>query len=284
MSEENLGISDADRQTIINNVNVVIHSAATLDFHESLRPTVNTNLLGTRRVMELCSEIHNLDGVVHVSSAYVNSYLVECEEILYPAPEDAEKVIELARTLNDEELNAKQASLLGEHPNTYTFTKHLAEHEVDKCAARFPCGIVRPSMSKCGFAALPFFSLTICSIHSHWCMEGTDSRMDNFEKWSTRFLDGRIEGCDSSIANRRWAHLRLHSGRCGCQPDLSHRLVRQQEAFKHIEHFPLHIEHIESIQMGRRPGQNQRLFAQISSQIGRLVSNLAPLTVHRTPI
>lgn len=148
VSEENLGISDADRQIIIQNVNVVIHSAATLDFHESLRPTVNTNLLGTRRVMVLCSEIRNLAGMVHVSSAYVNSYLVECEEILYPAPENAEKIIKLASELSEEELNAKQASILGEHPNTYTFTKHLAEHEVDKFAARFPCGIVRPSMSK----------------------------------------------------------------------------------------------------------------------------------------
>lgn len=148
VSDEKLGISDADHETIINNVNVVIHSAATLDFHESLRPTVNTNLLGTRRVMTLCSEIRNLDAMVHVSSAYVNSYLVECEEILYPAPENAEKVIKLASELSEEELNAKQASILGEHPNTYTFTKHLAEHEVDKYAARFPCGIVRPSMSE----------------------------------------------------------------------------------------------------------------------------------------
>ena len=38
--------------------------------------------------------------------------------------------------------------LLKEHPNTYTFTKHLAEHEVNKCVSLFPCGIVRPSMSK----------------------------------------------------------------------------------------------------------------------------------------
>lgn len=148
VSEENLGLSPADRQTLINNVNVVIHSAATLDFHESLRPTVNTNLLGTRRVMQLSSEIPNLAAMVHVSSAYVNSFLVECEEILYPAPENAEKVIEMVSTLSDEALIEIQPSLLGEHPNTYTFTKHLAEHEVDKCAARFPCAIVRPSMSK----------------------------------------------------------------------------------------------------------------------------------------
>lgn len=147
VGEENLGISAADRQTLIDNVNVVIHSAATLDFHESLRPTVNINLLGTRRVMELSSQIRNLKSMVHVSSAYVNSYLVECEEILYPPPENAEKVIDLTSTLSDEALVELQPKLLKEHPNTYTFTKHLAEHEVNKCADKFPCGIVRPSMS-----------------------------------------------------------------------------------------------------------------------------------------
>lgn len=148
VSEENLGISAENRSILIQNVNIVLHSAATLDFHESLKPTVQTNLLGTRRIMELCSQISGLDAMVHVSSAYVNSFELECDEILYPAPGDAEKVIELATTLNEAALSDVQSTLLKDHPNTYTFTKHFAEHEVNKCASKFPCGIVRPSMSK----------------------------------------------------------------------------------------------------------------------------------------
>lgn len=35
--------------------------------------------------------------------------------------------------------------LLKDHPSTYTFTKHLAEHEINKYAAKIPCAIVRPS-------------------------------------------------------------------------------------------------------------------------------------------
>lgn len=148
VSEENLGISPANRALLIQNVNIVLHSAATLDFHESLKPTVQTNLLGTRRIMELCSQVAHLDAMVHVSSAYVNSFKLECDEILYPAPGDVEKVINLALTLHEDALNEAQPTLLGTHPNTYTFTKHFAEHEVNKCASKFPCGIVRPSMSK----------------------------------------------------------------------------------------------------------------------------------------
>lgn len=85
---------------------------------------------------------------MHVSSAYVNSYLLEVSEKLYPSPDDAERVIELATTLKDDALKELEPTILKEHPNTYTFTKHLAEHEVNKCAGVIPCGIVRPSMSK----------------------------------------------------------------------------------------------------------------------------------------
>lgn len=146
VGEEDLGLSSVDRQLLINNVNVVIHSAATLDFQASLKPTVFINLLGTRRVMQLCQEIKNLTSMVHISSAYVNAFLLETEEKLYPAPDDAEKIIQLANSEDEKELDLLTPALIGEHPNTYTFTKHLAEHEVNKCASKFPCGIVRPSM------------------------------------------------------------------------------------------------------------------------------------------
>lgn len=104
VAEKHLGISEEDRQAIINNVHVVIHSAASLDFNQPLRTTVTINLLGTRYVMQLCEQIRNIQAVVHISSAYVNSYLLETEEILYPAPMDAEKLIELVENSTDDEL------------------------------------------------------------------------------------------------------------------------------------------------------------------------------------
>ncbi|XP_026734490.1 putative fatty acyl-CoA reductase CG8306 [Trichoplusia ni] len=146
VGEDGLGLSPQDRQTLVENVEVVIHSAATLDFQESLRPTVKINLLGTRRVMELCKEAKKLKVMIHVSSGYVNSFLTEAHEKVYEAPEDAEKVISLVDTLSDDALLEIEKKLLKSHPNTYTFTKHLAEHEVVKCSDHFPCTIVRPTM------------------------------------------------------------------------------------------------------------------------------------------
>lgn len=43
--------------------------------------------------------------MVHVSSAYVNSFLNETDEKLYGAHESAEKVIDLVNTLEDEALD-----------------------------------------------------------------------------------------------------------------------------------------------------------------------------------
>lgn len=57
---DNLGLSQQDQQTVISNVNYVFHCAATLDFEASLKTTVQINLLGTRRVVELCKKIQHL--------------------------------------------------------------------------------------------------------------------------------------------------------------------------------------------------------------------------------
>lgn len=58
---DGLGINASDRQKLIDNVNVVFHSAATLDFFDGLRETTNINLLGTRRVMELCKQLQHCE-------------------------------------------------------------------------------------------------------------------------------------------------------------------------------------------------------------------------------
>lgn len=152
VGEDNLGLSPVDRRLLTENVNVVFHSAATLDFEATLRPSVNINLLGTRRVVQLCKEISHLEALVHVSSAYVNSNRKGgAEEVLYPAPEDAGKVIDLTASLSDEALDDLTPKLLNDHINTYTFTKALAEHEVANAISQVPSAIVRPSMITCAW-------------------------------------------------------------------------------------------------------------------------------------
>lgn len=81
VSQDNLGLSDVDRKLLKEKVNIIIHSAATLDFGETLKTTVDVNLLGTRRVVELARECSHLEAFVHISSCYVNSWRSEAEEV-----------------------------------------------------------------------------------------------------------------------------------------------------------------------------------------------------------
>lgn len=145
---DGLGLSNEDRLLITSNINVIIHSAATLDFGDTLKTTVNVNLLGTRRVTELAKECANLKVLIHISSAYVTSYKLAAEEILYEKPCDPDELIKKIQTLTDVQIEEETPGILKNHPNTYTITKHLAEHEIKNVEELFPCTIVRPSMSK----------------------------------------------------------------------------------------------------------------------------------------
>lgn len=60
ISEEKLGISDEDYKMLCENVNIVVHCAATLDFETDLKTAVIINLMGTKRIVELCKQIKNL--------------------------------------------------------------------------------------------------------------------------------------------------------------------------------------------------------------------------------
>lgn len=161
VGEPNLAMSPSDRQLLCDEVNIVFHSAASLDFEETLRTTTKINLLGTRQIAELCAKINKLDCLVHVSSAYVNSYLLHAEEKIYPLMADPEAIIKFVEdTPDDAELIEKTPDLLGTHPNTYTFTKHMAEHEVKKFETTYPVAIVRPSMI-CGAWKEPIPGWTI---------------------------------------------------------------------------------------------------------------------------
>lgn len=56
-----LGISDSDQALLCRNVSVVFHSAATVKFDEKLELSVQINMLGTKRLVELCHRMMNLE-------------------------------------------------------------------------------------------------------------------------------------------------------------------------------------------------------------------------------
>lgn len=81
VGQENLGLSPSDRKLLTDNVNIIFHLAATLDFGDTLKTTVDINLLGTRRIIELAKQCFKLNALVHISSAYVNSWRSQADEV-----------------------------------------------------------------------------------------------------------------------------------------------------------------------------------------------------------
>lgn len=150
MDSPNLGFTDETMTELREKVNVIFHSAATIKFNSHLRIAIRTNLTGTLRTIEFAKSLKNLAAFVHLSTAFCNSNRRGLMlENVYPSPQDPYEMIALAE--NDEawvncNTRADWAHLITEHPNTYTFTKQLAENLVIKEMSGFPAAIVRPSV------------------------------------------------------------------------------------------------------------------------------------------
>jgi len=75
VTEPELGISANDQDMLIRSVSVVFHSAATVKFDEALKLSVTINMLGTKRLVQLCHRMRN----VEVREDIFSSSLVESQ-------------------------------------------------------------------------------------------------------------------------------------------------------------------------------------------------------------
>lgn len=154
LSTENLGMKDDELQRLRDTVNIVFHSAATIKFHTYLKTAITVNVIGTYRTIEFAKSLKKLDSFVYLSTAFCNADRdTLIEEKVYMSAQDPYAMMKL---VNDElfwqrnsETEIKE--LVGGHPNTYTFTKQLAENLLLKEMAGYPVGIVRPSVGEFRF-------------------------------------------------------------------------------------------------------------------------------------
>lgn len=72
---ERLGISEDDRITLIEELDIIISAAASVSFNEPLKDALKINYFGASRMLELASECKHLQVLSHVSTAYVGSNL-----------------------------------------------------------------------------------------------------------------------------------------------------------------------------------------------------------------
>lgn len=146
ITQPELAISNSDIALLSRSVNIVFHSAATVKFDEKLKLSVTINMLGTQRLVELCKRMDHLEALVHVSTAYCNCDRAVVREIIYPPPMPPDQVSSLVEALDEAIVDTITPQLVGSRPNTYTFTKALAESWMEANHGDIPVAIVRPSI------------------------------------------------------------------------------------------------------------------------------------------
>jgi thioester reductase-like protein len=150
LSQHNIGMSSEDMATIIKNVNVVIHLAASIDFKERLDKAVESNVLGTLRLFNLAKKFANLQAFVHCSTAYVNCNRSDglIEESLPPLSFDPEEMVRVIMAKHKSQIESFSDKLLAkfQYPNTYTFTKAISEHILSLRRGNMPLYFVRPTI------------------------------------------------------------------------------------------------------------------------------------------
>ena len=69
---DKLGLSDSDRAMIVDSCNIILNSAASVNFDDPLKEALQINYFGSMRMLELAKECKNLEVFTHVSTCYVN--------------------------------------------------------------------------------------------------------------------------------------------------------------------------------------------------------------------
>ncbi|XP_049840511.1 putative fatty acyl-CoA reductase CG5065 [Schistocerca gregaria] len=141
-----LALSAADAAVLEAEVSVVFHCAASVSFRQPLAAALLLNVRGTREVALLATRMRRLQAFVHVSTAYSNCDHKAPQEIVYPARGNYMKLIELAENMDPKNLEKLTPELLGNLPNTYVYTKSLAENVINDFRDLLPVAILRPSI------------------------------------------------------------------------------------------------------------------------------------------
>lgn len=84
----------------------------------------------------------------HVSTAYVNCDRKggEIQEAIYEDPQDVEKTVSKIMAMSLQYVKDNEKKLIGNFPNTYTYTKNLAEKFIKKNQGHVKCVVSRPSI------------------------------------------------------------------------------------------------------------------------------------------
>ncbi|KAL1501611.1 hypothetical protein ABEB36_006908 [Hypothenemus hampei] len=144
--KEELDLSIQDRKLLSDEVNIIFHVAATVRFDEKINIATAINVRSVKDLLKWACKMPNLKSFIHVSTIYSNCLQSTIEEKTYPPAIETDKLIKLIENCPEEILEHITPKLLGNYPNTYAFTKQVAESIVVQESENLPVGIFRPAI------------------------------------------------------------------------------------------------------------------------------------------
>uniref|UniRef100_A0A8C0XVV2 Fatty acyl-CoA reductase n=1 Tax=Cyprinus carpio carpio TaxID=630221 RepID=A0A8C0XVV2_CYPCA len=146
LTQPGLAISPEDVQTLTSCINIVFHCAATIRFDEPLKHALQLNVIATQQLLSLAQQMQHLQAFIHISTAYANCNRRHIDEVIYPPPVEPKKLIDSLEWMDDSIICDITPRLIGDRPNTYTYTKALAECVVQQESGKLNIAIIRPSI------------------------------------------------------------------------------------------------------------------------------------------
>lgn len=148
ITQSNYNLTLHDINVLNQNVNVIFHCAASVKFNDSVQDAVLLNTCATQQLLEMAKQMKGLKSFLYVSTAFSNVNHKYIKEIVYTPVMDYKLVIEACLKNDTLELELIRREIQKHFPNTYVFTKNLAEQIVYDAKNEIPIGILRPSIGK----------------------------------------------------------------------------------------------------------------------------------------
>jgi len=146
VTAKGLGMVHEDLRRVVETSEIVFHLAASLKEEAPLSHNILHNLVGTQNMLEVARCMNKLVHMQHVSTAFCITEPEEVLEKVYDFVRNPDDLLLMSQWLQDATFEAIEKEVLGSFPNTYLYSKRLAETLVQREFPNLPIAIVRPSI------------------------------------------------------------------------------------------------------------------------------------------
>lgn len=142
-NKNSFGISAAELAELNSEVSFVFHLAASVRFDDPIDEAIKVNFIVMKTFAEMAKKFQKLESFVHVSTIGANVHCAVQEEKIHQAAFDFKKALDIVENNHTEKFEYLNQAVSKGFPNTYTFSKHLAEQFIKSELSNLPMVIVR---------------------------------------------------------------------------------------------------------------------------------------------